>query len=375
MMLPALIKKEFKEIVRDPVTLSTAIFLPLVMLFLFGYAISLDVEDIPMAVYDQDRSQESERLIEAFTSSGYFILKYHLSADKEVDDVLDRGKATMALVIPPDFSKDVNNFRKTSVQILLDGSFSATAMIVSSYATAIVNSYSMELLDRYLDKKGITVEHPVGVVPRVWYNPPMKSVNYIVPGLFAVLLMAFPPMLTALAVVREKERGTIEQVYVSPITPSTFILGKIVPYGMIAFGEMLLILITGTLWFQIPLKGSLVLLMGTSIIYVLITVGIGLFVSTITRTQLAAMLLSLILILTLMPSFLFSGFLFPIVTMPYMMQLYTYFFPARYFNDISRDLFLKGVGLEYLWGNILLLVVYASVLFILASLRFRKKVA
>lgn len=373
MILPALIKKEAKEIIRDPITLGTAIFLPLVMLFLFGYAISLDVEDISMAVYDQDRSQESERLIEAFTSSGYFILKYHLSADKEVDDVLNRGKATVALVIPPDFSKDVNNFRKTSVQILLDGSFSATAMIVSSYATAIVNSYSMDLLDRYLDKKGITMEHPVGVVPRVWYNPPMKSVNYIVPGLFAVILMAFPPMLTALAIVREKERGTIEQVYVSPITPSTFILGKIIPYGIIAFGEMLLILITGTLWFQIPLKGSLFLLMGTSIIYVLITVGIGLFVSTITRTQLAAMLLSLIL--TLMPSFLFSGFLFPIATMPYMMQLYTYFFPARYFNDISRDLFLKGVGLEYLWGNILLLIVYASVLFILASLRFKKKVA
>jgi len=156
-------------------------------------------------------------------------------------------------------------------------------MIVSSYATAVINSYSMELIHQYLNKKGVPLEQPTVVVPRVWYNPPMTSVNYIVPGLFAVLLMAFPPMLTALAIVREKERGTIEQVYVSPISPAAFILGKTIPYGIIAFGEMLLILATGTLWFRIPFKGSLLLLMGTSMVYVLTTVGIGLFVSTITR--------------------------------------------------------------------------------------------
>lgn len=373
MILQALIKKEFKEILRDPVTLGTAIFLPLVMLFLFGYAISLDVKDISMAVYDQDRSQDSQKLIEAFTASGYFIPKYHLNSGREVNEALDRGKAAIALVIPPDFSKSINSNKKAEVQIILDGSFSATAMIVSNYATSIVNSYSMDLMETYLANKGVHLEHPVGLIPRIWYNPPMKSVNYIVPGLFAVLLMAFPPMLTALAIVREKERGTIEQVYVSPISPPVFILGKIIPYGITAFGEMLLILAVGTLWFRIPFKGSILLLVFTSIIYVLTTVGIGLFVSTLTKTQLGAMLLSLIV--TLMPSFLFSGFLFPIATMPYMMQLYTYFFPARYFTDISRDLFLKGVGLEYLWFNILLLVIYASALFVLASLRFKKKVA
>jgi len=372
MILPALIKKEAKEILRDPVTLSTAIFLPLVMLFIFGYAISLDVKDISMAVYDQDRTQESDGLIEKFTSSGYFNLKYHLNSYKEVDDVLNRGKAVVVIVIPPDFSKDINSLRRTGFQILLDGSFSATAMIVSNYAGAIVNSYSMDLLKRYLNKKGVTMTHSVGVVPRVLYNPPMKSVNYIVPGLFAVLLMAFPPMLTALAIVREKERGTIEQVYVSPISPPVFILGKTIPYAIIAFGEMLLILAAGIFWFHIPFKGNIFLLLATSVIYVLTTVGIGLFVSTVTRTQLGAMLLSMVV--TLMPSFLFSGFLFPISAMPYMMQLYTYFFPARYFNDISRDLFLKGVGLEYLWGNILFLAVYAVALFILASLRFKKKI-
>ncbi len=372
MILPALVKKEAKEILRDPVTLGVAIMLPLVMLFLFGYAISLDVKDISMAVYDQDRTQESGSLIEKFTSSGYFKLKYRLDSNKEVDDALNRGRATVVIVIPPDFSRDINSFRKTGVQVLLDGSFSATAMIVSNYAAAIVNSYSADLLKRYLGKKGVTMVHSVEAVPRVLYNPPMKSVNYIVPGLFAVLLMAFPPMLTALAIVREKERGTIEQVYVSPISPPVFILGKTIPYAVIAFAEMLLVLAAGVLWFHIPFKGNIFLLLASSVIYVLTTVVIGLFVSTVTKTQLGAMLLSLIV--TFMPSFLFSGFLFPISTMPYMLQLYTYFFPARYFNDISRDLFLKGVGLEYLWGNILFLAVYAAALFVLVSLRFKKKI-
>jgi ABC-2 type transport system permease protein len=198
-------------------------------------------------------------------------------------------------------------------------------------------------------------------------------VNYIVPGLFAVLLMAFPPMLAALAIVREKERGTIQQIFVSPIRPFTFILGKIIPYAVIAFGEMLSILVTGTLWFDVPFKGNIFQLITMSLIYVFNTVSIGVFVSTITRTQIAAMLLSLIV--TLMPSFLFSGFLFPIAAMPYVLQLYTYAFPARYFNDISRDLFLKGVGIEYMWINMGLLVFYTGTLLAIATLRFKKKVA
>ncbi|MCR4288319.1 MAG: ABC transporter permease, partial [Deltaproteobacteria bacterium] len=202
MILSALVKKEAKEILRDPVTLGTAIFLPLVMLFIFGYAISLDVEDVSMAVYDQDKSQESNRLIEAFTGSGYFLLNHHLNSLKEVDGVLDGGKASIVMVIPPGFSEDINSGTKASVQILLDGTFSATALIVSSYATAIVNTYSSDLVSAYLAGRGIRAETRVRIVPRVWYNPPMKSVNYIVPGLFAVLLMAFPPMLTALAIVR-----------------------------------------------------------------------------------------------------------------------------------------------------------------------------
>jgi len=211
------------------------------------------------------------------------------------------------------------------------------------------------------------------LVPRVWYNAPMRSVNYVVPGLFAVLLMAFPPMLTALSIVREKERGTIQQIFVSPLRPAMFIVGKIVPYAAIAFGEMLLILAVGTLWFAIPFLGSLWLLLAASLLYVFATVGIGVFISALVKTQVAAVFLSFIA--TLMPSMLFSGFLFPILNMPYVLQLYTYFFPARYFNDISRDLFLKGLGIEYLAGNLALLALYAVALVAIASATLRKKVA
>jgi ABC-2 type transport system permease protein len=265
------------------------------------------------------------------------------------------------LLSPPDFSKQILAGRKANIQLLIDGTFSSKALIISNYATAVVNEYSKQLMELNLAGRELVLDTPVKVVPRVWYNPPMSSVNYIVPGLFAVLLMAFPPMLTALSIVREKERGTIEQIYVSPIRPFVFIFGKIISYGAIAFGEMLLILATGTLWFGIPFEGSVFLLIAISLIYVLCTVSIGLFVSTITKTQLAAVLLSLII--ALMPSFLFSGFLFPITSMPYMLQFYTYVFPARYLNDISRDIFLKGAGIEYLWSNMLLLIIYTIVLF------------
>lgn len=372
-MLAALLRKEFTELARDPITLAVAVFLPLVMLFIFGYGISLDVEDTPLAVYDQDRSQESACLVEAFTASGYFRRVTDVGSPREADRTLDQGRAVVVLAIPPEFSRRIAAGETVAVQALLDGSFSATALIVTNYVAAVVDGYSMRLAESRARQASLGMPATIELSTRVWYNAPMRSVNYIVPGLFAVLLMAFPPMLTALSIVREKERGTIEQIYVSPLTPLLFIVGKIVPYAAIAFAEMLLILAAGTLWFDIPFRGSLALLLGASALYVLVTVGLGVFISTLVRTQVAAVFLSFVV--TLMPSFLFSGFLFPILTMPYVLQLYTYFFPARYFNDVSRDLFLKGAGIEYLAGNLALLALYAAVLVSIASLRLRKKVA
>jgi ABC-2 type transport system permease protein len=372
-MLAALVRKETIELARDPITLAVAVVLPLIMLFLFGYGVSMDVNDTPLAVYDQDATQESRRLVEAFIQGGYFRVARTLRSPRDVAAVLDRGQARVVLVIPPDFARTLAAGGEARVQVLLDGSFSPGALVVSSYVAAVVDRHSMALAEQRVRQLGGWLPAELRLESRVWYNAPMKSVNYIVPGLFAVLLMAFPPMLTALAIVRERERGTIEQIYVSPVRPALFLLGKVLPYAALAFVEMLLVLLAGTLWFEIPFRGSIALLLGTSLLYVFVTVGIGVAVSAIARTQAAAVLLSLVG--TLMPSFLFSGFLFPIATMPYVLQFYTYVFPARYFNDISRDLFLKGVGIEYLWTNLGLLAVYALVLFGVATLALRKKVA
>ena len=372
-MLAALVRKETIELLRDPITLAVAVLLPLIMLFLFGYGVSMDIEDVRIGVDDQDRSQPSERLVDAFVQSGYFSLHRTLRSPREVTAALDKGEVTAVVVIPPDFARTLAQGREATVQILIDGSFSPTALIVSNYMAGVVNRFSTDLAERRLAMLGLPALRPVRLEARVWYNAPMKSVNYIVPGLFGVLLMAFPPMLTALAIVRERERGTIEQIYVSPVRPAMFVLGKIVPYAAIAFIEMLLVLVVGTLWFDIPFRGNLALLLGTSLLYVFVTVGLGVGVSVVARTQVAAVFLSLVV--TLMPSVLFSGFLFPVATMPYLMQLYTYIFPTRYFIDISRDLFLKGVGIEYLWGNVAFLAAYALLLFGVAAVTLRKKVA
>lgn len=372
-VLRALVRKETIELLRDPVTLAVAVLLPFLMLFLFGYAMSMDVRDVRLVVYDADRSPQSVRLLEAFSQSGYFVVHRRVGGIVDVEAALDRGEASVGLVIPEGFSRALAAASEAEVRVVIDGSFSPTALIVAGYAIAIIDRQSTEAASARFAATGLRPAEALRLEARVWYNAPLRSANYIVPGLFAVLLMAFPPMLTALAIVHERERGTIEQIYVSPVEPAMFVLGKTVPYAVLSFGEMLLVLAVGTWWFDVPMRGSGVLLVAASLLYVFVTVGLGVAVSAIARTQVAAVFLSLVG--TLMPSFLFSGFLFPIGTMPYVLQLYTYVFPARYFNDISRDIYLKGIGLDYIWGNVALLAVYAMLLFVVASISLRKKVA
>lgn len=360
--LRAVIAKERREIVRDPITVGVSALLPLVMLFLFGYAISLDVEDVALGVLDQDKSPASRALVAGFVHSGYFRLSADLQTVAEAERALQRGKAKLVLVIPPGFHADLVRKAQPAVQVLVDGTYSAMALIVANYARAIIGGF------RAAPRAG-----RVRLEVRVWYNAPMRSVNYVVPGLYAVILMAFPPLLTALALVREKESGSIQQIFASPLTAGEFLIGKLIPYGLIAFAQMIMVIGVGFFWFRVPFQGNLGFLLATAFIFVFCTVGIGLLVSTITRRQLTAMLLALII--TLMPSFLFSGFLFPIFTMPYVLQLYTYVFPARYFVELSRGIVLKGGGLETMWPNVILLLLYTLVVFALAVWRFRKKVA
>lgn len=359
--ITAVVAKETKEILRDPITLGVSLAMPLVMLFLFGYAISLDVDKVSLGVLDRDRSQASRSLVDDFVSSRYFRLTRSIVTDSETRSVLDRSVVKAVLVIPSGFQAAIERRAPVRVQLLVDGTYSATAALVGAYARAIVATF------RNASRPAI------GVETRVWYNPSLRSVNYVVPGLFGVILMAFPPLLTALAITREKESGSIQQIFASPLTPTEFLAGKLIPYGLIAFLQIVMVIAVGFVWFDVPLGGNMPLLFGAGLVYVFCTVGVGLLVSTVTRSQLVAMLLALII--TLMPSFLFSGFLFPIFTMPYFLQLYTRIFPAGYFVDLSRGIVLKGAGLPELWPTVLLLAAYTAVVFVLAAWRFRKKVA
>lgn len=357
----AVIGKETKEVARDPITVWIALLMPLVMLFIFGYAISLDVEDVALGILNQDRTPASRALADEFVQSDAFREAATFTRLGEVEAALQRGAVKTALVIPPGFQARLERGEVAEVQLLVDGTHPATAGLTGAYAETIAFGF------------GGPAVPAIQVETRVWYNPALRSVNFVVPGLFGVILMAFPPLLTALAITREKETGSIEQIFASPLTSGEFLLGKLVPYGLIAFIQIVMVMVVGFLWFAVPLRGSLALLLGAGLIYVFTTVGIGLLVSTVTRSQLAAMLLALII--TLMPSLLFSGFLFPIFTMAYFTQLYARILPAAYFVDLSRGVVLRGAGLPELWPSVALLLVYTLVVFALAVWRFRKKVA
>lgn len=369
--LLSVVRKEFHELLRDPVTLWIAVAVPVVMLVVFGYAIRLDVEDVRMAVVDQDRTAESARFVEAFTNTGHFVVHRRPGEDREAKRLLDRGAVRIALVIPREFGRELAAGRTAEVQTLIDGSYSSTARILKAEVEAI----TLAFVERETGRSGAASGTPsVGIRDRarIWYNPELRSETFVVSGLFAVILMAFPPLLTALAVVREKESGSVEQIYVSPLRPWEFIGGKMSAYVVVSALELVLILGLGKWWFDVPFRGGPVALFLGSVLFIFCTVGIGLLVSTVTRSQVVAVLLALVV--TVMPSFLFSGFMFPISSMAEAVQWYTRIFPAQYFVEISRGAFLKGIGVTELWEQLAVLAAYTAVVFTVASLRFRKKI-
>lgn len=371
----SVLRKETREILRDPYTLGIALALPLVMLFLFAYGVNTDVRNIKLAVLDYDQSSASRAYAQAFFNSGYFIPVNMVRDYEQAGDMLDRDMADAVLVIPSGFARSLSRGEQAQVQTLIDGSYTPSAQVTQSYVEAINVSYNARLFSQYVENRtGQSLERliAVRVESRVLYNPGLKSINAIVPGLFGVILMAFPPLLSALAIVREKERGSIQQIFVSPIRPVELILGKLIPYTVIAFIEMMIILAGGILWFDVPFRGSLLVFLLASILFVLCTVGIGLLVSTLTRSQVTAMLLAIVL--TVMPSMLFSGFIFPVHTMPTPMQLYANAFPTRYFIDLSRDLALKGGGFALVAPQMGILAAYAAGLILVSALRFKKSI-
>jgi ABC-2 type transport system permease protein len=369
----AILRKEIAEIWRDPYTLGFSLALPLILLVLFAYGLNLDVTDIRLLVYDQDQSAESRAYVQAFINSGYFSNVGMARDEAEVNRALDAGDAQAALVIPPTFGRDLSAGRRANAQTILDGSFTPTAQVAQTYITAITAAFSSERVSTFLAARtGRVGLAAIEVEPRVWFNPTLASINSIVPGLFAVILMAFPPLLSALAIVREKERGSIQQIFASPTQPYEFIIGKMIPYGALAFVEMLIILAAGVFWFRVPFQGSVVLLLAAGLIYVFTSVGIGLLVSTVTRTQVAAMLMALVL--TMMPSMIYSGFIYPIHTMPLTQQLLSTMFPAQYFTEIARGIVLKGSDFGILKNNLVILSAYTAAIIGLAAWRFHKKV-
>ncbi len=366
-------RKEIRELLRDPYTLGIAAIFPLLLLFLFAYALNLDVQDIPLAVYDQDRTSRSRAYVQSFVNSDAFILSRQVATYEEAAWLLDTGQVQAVLVIPPSFAHDLAAGRPAQVQTLVDGTFPTSAQVIRDFVTILNEAYTARVAGEYLQARGgPALRMAVEPVPRVLFNPDLKSLNFIVPGLFTVILMVFPPLLSTLAIVREKEQGSIQQIFVSPLRPYQYILGKMLPYVFIAYAEMVLVLAAGLFWFRIPLRGNLGLFLLASLPYVFGTVAIGLLVSTLTRNQVAAMLLAIVL--TMMPSFLFSGFMFPIFTMPKVMQFYSFLFPARYFNDITIGVFLKGTGLGHLWLNLVILTGYTLIIIVFAVSRFKKKI-
>jgi len=365
MRLRAVARKETIQMLRDPRTLAVVVVLPVLMLVLYGYAINFDVKQIRMVVCDYDHSPSSRELVRLFERSGYFHVVSRVQRLKAVDEMLDRGRARVALVVPSDFSRDLARGRAAQIQTIVDGSDSNTATIALGYISGIVRDY------RPRAAPGGHEPAPIEVRTRVWFNPQLSSTHFIVPGLVAVMLMLVATLLTALTVVRERERGTMEQLVVSPLTGLELLAGKLLPYGAISLLDVLLVLGAGRLVFGVPLRGSGVLLLAVSLVFILAALSIGALISTASRSQQGAMTAAFVA--TMLPTFLLTGFVFPIASMPRVLQAIAQVLPATHFLVVVRGILLKGVGLEVLWPRIAALAGFAGLALTVGCRAFVKR--
>ncbi len=371
--IKALTKKEFIQMSRDIRSLMGALFNPLLMIFLFGYALSLDVDRIPTVVLDFDGTPVSREFIHRLTDSRYFTLVRYLERDGDVDSSLARGEALMALVIPRDFASKVKQGIKAPIQVVFDGSDSNTATIALGYLKAVAAGFDIALQEQRIRRAGLRmVDMPLEARVRVWFNPELKSKNFIIPGLTGVIMMAICSVMTALSVSKEKETGTLEQLISTPITSLELLLGKLLPYLAVGLVDLALVVGAAVLIFGVPFRGSYIDLFITSLIFLIGSLSWGLFVSVVAKSQIQASQISLIS--AFLPSFLLSGFIYPIENMPVVLQALTFIVPARYFVEILKGLFLQGVGLTVLWPQVLALVIYAVLVFNLARKRFTKRI-
>jgi len=367
-----IIIKEFLQFRRDKRMMIVSFLAPVVQLLLLGYAATTDIKDIPMLVYDQDKSSSSREFVNQFVNSGYFVIKEEVNSFKDIDHHIEDGDVWLALVIPPDFASNLLAMRQTSIQLLADGSDANSANISIGYATQIIGKYSQSIIVEFKKRiPGMIAPARLNPEIRVWYNPELKSRNFMVPGVLAMVLLIVTMTLTSLGIVKEKEIGTLEQLMVTPIKPYQLIIGKLLPFVLIAAVDVALVIVVARFWFGVPLRGSILLLLGLSGLFVLTTLGLGLFVSTVSKTQQQAMMTAQFFFF--MPFIFFSGFTFPIENMPKLIQYLTYAIPLRYYIVIVRGIFLKGVGIAELWHQALALLIFGIVILTLSVLRFRKR--
>ena len=368
-----IIKKEFLQFRRDPKMFAIILIAPVIQLIFLGYAATLDVNVVHTLVYDQDKTYESRKFIESFTSSGFFKIDYYADNYTQLTKNLDKGEIILALVIPKDFSEKIQRRETSPVQAIFNGSDGNTASIAAGYVAKVVQGYARNILLNYMDKSGRKIL-PVGTIEpeiRVWYNPQLLTRYFMVPGIVGLLLSIITLILTSLGIVKEKEIGTLEQLIVTPIKPWQLIIGKLVPFVILGFISVVIVLTAMTYIFDIPVRGSVPFLFLCSFFYILSTLGLGLFVSTISKTQQQAMMIAIFGIM--MPMVYLSGFAFPIENMPKIIQYISYLIPLRYFIAIIRGVILKGIGFKELWQEAAVLLFMGVAILFLSSLRFRKK--
>jgi ABC-2 type transport system permease protein len=365
----SLIRKEFLHILRDPRTLFVMFMMPIIQLVLLGYAATTDIEHLRIAILDSDKSPASRELIEAYRASNYFDIALYVESQEQLEALADSGQVRAGLMIPAGYGEEITAGRQVQVAFVIDGSDPSVANTVFAASQSVGQAQSMRIMERTM---GIDPDDLPGVQvrPRVWYNPEMKSANFMIPGIMGMILYFLTALFTSMSIVREREQGTLEQLIVTPIKPLEMIVGKIIPYVFVAFFDVLEVLAIGVFWFGVPIRGNLGLLLGLSGLFLLTSLGIGIFISSVANTQQEAMLLAF---LTMFPSVFLGGFFFPIEAMPGWLQAITYVVPLRYMLAVIRGIILKGVGARILYQEVVALVIFGVLIMLLAATRFRKR--
>jgi len=369
----AIFRKELIHIRRDPRSLIQIILLPIILMLLYGYALTFDIKHVPTAIYDQEQSRVTAEFIRRFEGSEYFKVSRFLSSYQEIDHLLTTRQVQLVLVLPFDFSRPLKKKGTTKVQVLVDGTDANTANIILGYVQAVIGVYNQNVVTQRLDRQGMSyVTVPVSTEPRFWFNEDLESVNYIVPGLIAVIMTMVGALLTALTVVREVERGSMESLMSTPLKKTELLLGKMAPYFVIGMVDMLITIAMGQFLFGVPQRGSFLLLIGLSALFLIATLAHGLLISVTSENQLQAYQMAMLT--TFLPAFLISGFVFSIYLMPWPLQLMSYFVPARYLVTITKGIYLKGLGLKVLWPQMLMLMGASGLFMSLALKKFVKKI-